>query len=177
MKIYCITGKAGSGKDTFAQIMKEELQAGEDNGYKRVLITHYADLLKYICKAFFGWDGQKDEVGRRLLQYVGTDVIRRHNPGYWVDFIAEVLALFHDQWDYVLIPDCRFPNEYYGLVDKGFDATLIRITRPDLVSSLTAEQQRHASETSMDDMDVYYEVLNDSTLDHLRKIARDILEI
>lgn len=57
MKVITISGKAQNGKDTTAGLLKAALEA---DGYK-VLITHYADLLKYICKQFFGWDGQKDD--------------------------------------------------------------------------------------------------------------------
>ena len=55
MKIICISGKAGHGKDYTANLLKEELEA---RGYS-VLITHNADLLKYICKTFLGWNGEK----------------------------------------------------------------------------------------------------------------------
>lgn len=51
MKVITISGKAQNGKDTTAGLLKAALEA---DGYK-VLITHYADLLKYICKQFFGW--------------------------------------------------------------------------------------------------------------------------
>ena len=60
MNIICISGKAGHGKDTLAGVLEEKLtQKGE-----RVLITHYADLLKWMCEKLFGWDGVKDEAGR-----------------------------------------------------------------------------------------------------------------
>ena len=59
MKVVCISGKAQHGKDTMASMIKECL---EDYG-KHVVIVHYADLLKYICRTFFGWDGNKDENG------------------------------------------------------------------------------------------------------------------
>ena len=106
MKVICISGKARHGKDTLAGILKNHL---EDQG-NRVLIAHFGDLVKYICEKFFDWDEQKDERGRTLLQYVGTDVVRTQEPNFWTDFIKKVLTLFPDEWDYVLIPDCRFPN-------------------------------------------------------------------
>lgn len=55
-RIIAISGKAQHGKDTTAAILKELLEA---DGY-RVLTVHYADLLKHICRSFFGWDGQKN---------------------------------------------------------------------------------------------------------------------
>ena len=96
-----------NGKDFIAKEIKSQL---EQNGNK-VLITHFADLLKYICKSFFDWNGKKDDEGRTLLQYVGTDIIRENNPNYWVKFLVGILEMFYNEWDYVLIPDCRFPNE------------------------------------------------------------------
>ena len=106
MKIVCISGKAQHGKDTTAKLLEETLEAQGN----RVLIAHYGDLVKYVCKTFFGWDGKKDEKGRTLLQRVGTDKIRAVSPDYWVDFIVSILDIFCDEWDYVLIPDTRFPT-------------------------------------------------------------------
>lgn len=163
MKIICISGKAGSGKDTVAGIMEKRL---EEQG-KRVLVTHNADLLKYICISFFGWNGEKDEHGRSLLQQVGTGAVRSRNPDYWVDFLIDMFAMFGDNWDYVLIPDCRFPNEIDKLIKTGFDVTSVLIMRPDLHSSLTAEQRSHVSETSMDGYSFNIGILNDGSIGDL----------
>ena len=131
MKVICISGKAQNGKDTTASFMKQAL---EDKG-QRVLIAHFGDLVKYICKTFFGWDGQKDERGRTLLQYVGTDKIRAVSPDYWVDFIVNILTIFKDEWDYVLIPDCRFPNEYEIFLHYGLTLCWYEWSAPDLFLS------------------------------------------
>lgn len=158
-KVILISGKAGAGKDTLGNLIKHDL---ETHGY-RVLLTHYADLLKYICEKFFDWDGQKNEAGRSLLQYVGTDVIRKRRPSFWVDFIVDILNMFDDKWDYVIIPDCRFPNEISVLRDEGFDVVHIQVTR-DMVSNLSASQQQHASETALDDEKPDYVVRNDGSI-------------
>ena len=89
MKICCISAKAQHGKDTAAKLIKENL---EKKG-QRVLITHYADLLKFICVKYFGWNEVKDEAGRTLLQYLGTDVVGAQNPAYWAEFIAGILKM------------------------------------------------------------------------------------
>lgn len=52
MIILCIAGRAGSGKDTVAKILDEILT---EQYRKRVLVAHYADLVKYVAKTFFGW--------------------------------------------------------------------------------------------------------------------------
>lgn len=158
MKIICIAGKARHGKDTAANYMKKKIELSG----KKVLIMHYADLLKYICKTIFNWNGVKDEKGRQLLQYVGTDVIRQQAPDYWVDFVIGVLNMFYGDWDYVLIPDCRFPNEIERLKEAEFDTISVKIVRDDFVSELTSEQQEHISETALDDYEFNYIIHNKS---------------
>ena len=163
MKVLLISGKAQNGKDTLGAILKNELE----NTGKRVLVTHYADLLKYICSSFFSWNGEKDEVGRKILQYVGTDVIRKKMPDFWVDFILSILELFPSDWDYVIIPDTRFPNEISKMSDSGFDVTHIRVKRPNFKSPLTKQQQEHPAETALDNIEPDITVLNDGSIDDL----------
>ena len=153
MKVICISGKAGHGKDTAALFLKEQLDLGENC----VLIAHYGDLVKYVCKTFFNWDGQKNEAGREMLQTIGTDIIRSEDPDYWVRFIADMLGFFEQAYDYVLIPDTRFPNEVEYLIKSGFDVTHMRIIRDGYVSDMPEEQQNHISETALDDYtpDIY----------------------
>jgi len=167
MKIIAISGKAGAGKDTTATFIKDYA-----NGIgRKVLITHYADLLKYICRTLLGWDGVKDQRGRELLQVVGTDVVRKQDPDFWVRFMSDVLTLFHGQWDTVLIPDTRFPNEIEYLRQHGFDVIHLRIIRDGNTRNLTESQMHHASETALDVVAADYIILNDKGLQELKEHA------
>lgn len=170
MKIITIAGKAQHGKDTTAKILKRSLV----HRGKRVLVTHYGDLLKYICEKFFDWDGKKDEAGRTLLQYVGTEVIRAVEPDYWIDFIKSILTLFPDKWDYVIIPDTRFPNEIDNLKDD-FDVITLKVIRPDFDNGLTDEQKNHKSETALDDYRFDWVLVNTS-LDCLKSSIDKLIE-
>ena len=169
MKVVLISGKAQNGKDTTAGFLRDALEADGN----RVLIAHYGDLVKYVCKTFFGWDGNKDERGRTLLQRVGTDAVRAQRPDFWVSFIGDILTLFPDDWDYVLIPDCRFPNEVDYLKTLGLDVTHLRVVRENFVSPHTPEQQAHPSETALDDVEPDYYIKNDGSLKDLRHKAID----
>lgn len=175
MKIVCISGKAQHGKDTTAGYLKEYLEA---NG-KIVLIAHYGDLVKYICKTFFSWDGKKDEKGRTLLQHIGTDRIRAKNGDYWVAFIASILEFFPDKWGYVIIPDCRFPNEIEYLEERFDEVVHIRVVRnnPGWTSPLTEEQQGHYSEVALDGYSYDYLVENHFGLTELQISANRIAEL
>lgn len=171
MKIICISGKAQHGKDTTANFLRANLEAEG----KKVLIAHYGDQVKHLCRDYFCWDGVKDEAGRSLLQYVGTDVIRHQSEDFWVDKVLDVLRFFPNEWDYVLIPDCRFPNEIERVKEfakeYGFDSYHARVVRPIFESPLTPEQQAHPSETALDDCSPDMYVYNIGTLVDLNRTA------
>ena len=170
MRVICISGKAQNGKDTFCNMLEYNLRQRE----KKVLKIHYADLLKYLCREYFGWDGQKDEEGRTLLQHVGTDVVRAQCPDYWVDFVAKFVSLFKDEWDYVIIPDTRFPNEIEKWVEYDIPVTHIRVVRDGYTSPLNKIQQQHPSETALDNYNADITVHNSGTLELLSMEAHKV---
>lgn len=172
MKIINISGKAQHGKDTTALILKDKLELKN----KKVLITHYADLVKYVCKQYFNWDGQKNEKGRTILQYIGTDVVRIKKPNYWVDFIQGFVEMFQDDFDYVLIPDCRFSNEILTWRENGWDEVAVRVLRTDFESNLTDEQKNHPSETALDYFLFDYYIASPSGLNELENTVDRFIE-
>lgn len=163
LRVITISGHAQHGKDTSAEFLKEIIESHDE----KVLITHYADLLKYICKAFFDWNGSKDDVGRSLLQSVGTDIVRNQKPNFWVDFIADILHIFDGYWDYVIIPDTRFPNEIYRLKEAGFNTVHLRVVRDGFESFLTPEQKEHLSEKALDKIKPDFYIENNGDLHEL----------
>lgn len=168
--IILISGKARHGKDTFAKFLKE----GLENKGERVLICHYGDLLKFIAKAYLGWNGEKDEEGRKLLQQVGTGLIREKEPNFWVDFVIKMFRYFGDRYDYILIPDTRFPNEVEKMREAFGDRVFhFRVVRPDFISELTPEQLKHPSETALDNYPPDCELLNDGTLKEFEEGVKD----
>jgi len=171
LNVIAISGHARSGKDTTASIMVRRLE----HAGKRVLVTHYADLLKYICKTFLGWNGLKDERGRHILQYVGTDVVRKKDEDFWVRFVLTMIDFFGENWDVVVIPDVRFPNEVNLLSEAGHNVTHIRVVR-DENSSLTDEQKQHSSEVALDQVEPDYYVVNNGTIADLDVAVSGLLE-
>lgn len=149
-KIILISGKAGHGKDSLAKMLSNQL---EELGYK-VSIDHFARYLKDMCKIYAGWNGEKDEYGRKLLQEIGTDIIRYKLELYdfHVNRICEDIKICQKYFDYVIIPDCRFPNEI-ELPKILFENQVIsiRVNRTNYETNLTVEQQNHLSETALDD--------------------------
>lgn len=157
MEVIELCGKAGVGKDTFCNELIKQL---EKSG-KKCLHIAFADYLKFICSKYFGWDGKKDEKGRNILQKVGTDMVRKKDPNFWVGIVAKFLAICdgYDMFDYAIITDARFPNEINYLKDTLYlenqiKTTAYRIKRNNFISKLSEEAQNHASEIALDNFDM-----------------------
>ena len=159
---------AQSGKDTFAGIFEGQMTALG----KKVWITHHADLLKQMAKDIYKWNGQKDEYGRGLLQYLGTDKVRKMRPDYWVEHILGQLDVIDGDIDYVVIPDSRFPNEIDAYKAAGYKTINIDVERPGYDNGLTEEQRNHPSEIALRNYQSDVTIVNDGTLDdYAAKIA------
>ena len=171
MRVILISGSARFGKDSVAFIMKELLEKQK----KKVLIIHYADNLKLFAKNYFGWSGQKNQKGRELLQWLGTDVVRKNYEDTWVDMIVALLKGIKTLYDYVIIPDVRFPNEIDKMCDN-FDCITARVIRPNFDNGLTDEQKNHPSEVALKDYPMEYELINYGDLEKLLETTRTFLK-
>lgn len=148
VKVYTFSGKAMHGKDTLAMALKREF---EEEG-KKVLIIHLADYLKFLVKTLYGWDGNKDEKGRNLLQKLGQE-LRAYNPTIFIERLSEIIEFAKEDYDYIFVPDVRFPNEL-AFFKEAFDTTSFHVHRKYVLEEepLTEEQKNNITETSMDEV-------------------------
>ncbi len=175
-----LSGKSGSGKDAMANFIKEEMEKRGHN----VMIIHFADAVKWFCRDFLKWDGKKDEVGRTLLQTVGTDIVRKCHPNFWVGIVIGWIQAWepYSDFDIALVPDARFPNEVDLALQSLQNCVIVRVERKNEDGSawinpeLTEDQQKHPSETSLDNYAFDYIVHNDEDLDMLHESACTLLE-
>jgi hypothetical protein len=168
MKVILISGKARNGKSETAKLLKSKL---ESQRYS-VLISAYGDLVKFINEKYLGCDNQKNEVNRSNWQHIG-DKVREQYPNYFIDFVIDMVSIFIGKWDYVIVPDCRFPNEVdaWRNID-GIDYITVRINRFNFESTLTEEQKNHPSETSLDNWNFDYYINADNNIESLEKEVR-----
>lgn len=164
-KVITFGGKAESGKTFSAKMLQEKLQKNN----QRCLMINFADALKFIATSYFGWDGKKDDAGRRLLQNLGTDIVRKRNPNFWVNFVIEFIKVFSIDYDYFLITDLRFRGEYFCFLENDIEALSINVVRLDFENGLTDEQRNHPSERDLDDFKFDYTLSSKSGLDNLSK--------
>lgn len=159
-KIVLISGHARSGKDYIAAKLKRYII----NECKQTcLIIHYADALKDFCRINFGYQDKKDQHEREMLQTIGTDVGRKNYEDTWVDIVIAIIKGIGCEYDYVLIPDARFPNEIQKIVNvfgKNMVKT-VRVCRAEEKSDLTDKQKHHQSEIALDNWIFDVSVWND----------------
>lgn len=133
MRIVAISGKASSGKDTFAAILAELGRGPFDN----VRILPFAEDLKSIASQLWGVDPEylktyagKAALRSKLIQLGG--VVREIDPNTWVDIvIRKIKNLPNRSGSLVIIPDLRFLNELYRLIAEfGTDVSMVRMSAP-----------------------------------------------
>ena len=170
-QIFVISGYAFSGKDSTAQILKDNLDGNS-------LILHFADYLKYIAKQYMGWNGLKDVSGRTLLQKLGTEKVRLElkKPLFWVENVCDVIEILQDDFDYFFVPDLRYINElHYPKARFPRKVTSIRVKRLNFQNGLTPEQRNHISERELENYPHDYYIQSESGLDYLEKAVKDFI--
>lgn len=142
--VVLFSGKAGSGKSTAAEMLTKKLNELELD----TMLYGFADPIKYIAQAYGGWNKQKDEKGRRLLQDIGR-IFRDYDSDIWVKHFLNQLdkrsGLF--QKNFAIISDWRFPNELNYLKNNPLlDVVTIRVFGR---GGLTGDTAMDVSENSL----------------------------
>lgn len=172
MIVIGFSGKAEHGKTTAAQAYKKIINDSVPE--LKVEIIPLAKRMKEQAK-MVGWDGQKDEKGRRLLQEISWPIKHYHGEDIYAKWCYE--QALEQNLDILLIDDVRMFAEvcyFDNLFDIGeIDAFyLIRIDRPNYKSHLTEEQLKDISETQLDNYTFDIEISNTSSIDVLGENVR-----
>lgn len=170
-KIILISGKAEHGKSTLAKYLKEQLE----NEGEKVATDLFAKYIKGYLRDFYGWDGvTKDEFYRTKLQQLGTDIIKEklNYKAFHAKRLAEDIQIIGDDFDFIIIDDCRFKDEVYTM--KAMfpeECIIVRVNRYGFKSKLTKDQLKHKSECDLDDFKFDY--ILDVNSDNMSKLYRE----
>lgn len=161
-RIYLLHAYAQSGKDTCAAMMKEEY---EKRG-KRVIIIAFADYVRMCLDKYYGIKDYKTPEGRTIIQHFATDLVRKNDPTFWGRTVGDLLRAIEDDFDYAIIPDWRFENEYTSLASRFAPHIIVQvgIYRPnnEATDNMTEAQRKHQSETEMNDYKNFdYNIINE----------------
>lgn len=188
--IIGISGKAGSGKDTAAEMLEviygnpeitfEEYCNKRYNKFANINTVHFADTLKEATQTLLhvgAWetDTQKGKqttitwlgiTVREFLQKFGTCVREGIDNLFW---IKETFASI-DGWENVIIADVRFPEEVQAIRERK--GIIIRLERKD------AGAGNHISEVALDDYKDWDVVIDNNfslmlLFEHLKQFAKN----
>jgi len=168
-KIITFSGRAKSGKNTCATLIKKELEQKA----VRTFELAFADYLKCICTKNFDYDESKKSEFRELLQTFGTDKVRSKDKDFWVKIVSMTIDLLEDDYDVFLLTDARFENELnHEIFNKKHNIYNILVKR-DILSGLTEEELNHSSEQLAERDEGLFDcvIRNDSSLDDLGKLC------
>lgn len=181
MKLIGIAGKAGSGKDTLANLIAAALPLTFTP-----IVLPLAGALKDMVCAGFGWTRQQlenrefkeaDIFGeglspRKLMQTLGTEWGRSLREDFWLQVHVEkriqANVIYPQHNIAFIVPDVRFDNEAEHI--REYNGYMIHIKRPDLIDVLV-----HSSELGVTKHPKDIEVSNDGTILDLACLAREVV--
>ena len=183
--VVAICGKKGSGKDVIAK----HLEACHGFAHLKV-----AGPLKECVRNLFGISTEQIEdpvlketvdrrygaSPRRLMQFMGTDVMRdlfaRSFPVVGADFWTNALIreIGRTGRDRIVISDLRFTNEYEAL--KKETDTFVFVIRVDRAPAPGGAEDAHVSETEFETIPADHVVDNGADIDSLSRRVDDVIE-
>ncbi len=147
--IIGLSGKKRAGKNSVYFLSKILVDEDDIGKVRKVAL---GDTLKDMARSI-GWDGKKDEKGRRLLQLLGTQVVRECiDDEYWVKAARERIMKLNIETGPLVtfVPDVRFPNEISMIRSLGGELWRIRRPVTEPVPGSETPDQLHISETALD---------------------------
>lgn len=192
--LVAITGKAGSGKSELVKtFLKEGYTPLKFASSLKDLVSmllnvdrEFIELNKDNCSAYVInyevlaseldlrladitaiRESNKFETIREILQFIGTDIIRKHVPTWHVDRLTKKITPGVNY----CIDDLRFLNEADTISKHGgVIIRIVRDNRPTMAYGIT-----HVSELEQDKIASDYTILNEGTITELEKKACTIL--
>ncbi len=192
-----ISGKARSGKDTFAHMLSRRLQS--KTGFGFVLMAYANELKNRIQKDFDMsyeqlWGNEKEDYDRRykkdrqnwiagrrdydeikenfwtpreVMQAYGQ-FFRTIDYDFWVKYLFKVIE--EKEFENVIVTDLRHINEVDAVVDRGgYHVRIEREEKDDV------HNDQHISETALDKgYKIDFKIDNSGTLEDLEQAAEDV---
>ena len=174
MKIFIIGGKAKSGKNTFGELLRDNLK---EYGYKPCVMQITEPLYSY-ARNYFEYDMEKDEKPREFLQKMGIEIIREklNKPNFLINRLKEDIEILSNFFDTFIITDARLENEFINLKKTYTNVTTIKIERENYYVELSESEKNHITETEIDKFDDFdYKVIN-SGYSSLEEQAKEIVK-
>lgn len=159
MKIIIINGSGGSGKSTFVAAAREH----NPNVFEFSMV----DIIKKIALNV-GWDGVKDNKGRRLLSDL-KDALDRYCDKTFQYVMEDIKWIYKNNPDAIIFVHVREPNDISRWVRETNARTLL-IRRPGI------EQYSNHADCNVFYYDYDYEYENRKELEQFKQDAIDFVD-
>ena len=168
MKIFLISGKAGSGKNEVASIIKENLGA--------TVITSFSKYIKLFALEFTNWDGRDITKPREFLQNWG-DTLTSIDENFLIDRLIDDFKVYETKFDNVIISDVRLPYELeYIKENSGYEVITIRVNSNSSARSLNDDEKNHHTELDLDNYDKFDYIIENKFDNTLENNVKSMLE-
>ena len=172
IKLFILSGKARSGKDTVASIIKDYYSD------KKTIIVSFGHYIKDYAKRVSNWDGSEETKPRELLQQIGIELIKNKiDDKLFINRVFEDIEVFSYFYDIIIVSDARLIDEVSDLKSRFNNSISIRINRINYSNSLTEEENKHLTEVELDNYyDFDYIIENDNIVDLKDKVEQILKE-
>ncbi len=168
MKIFLISGKAGSGKNEVANILKKEL--------KNAVITGFSKYIKLFALEYTDWDGRDLTKPREFLQTMG-DELRKINQNFLTNRLLEDFKVYERTFSYVIISDVRLIYELeYIKKNSPYSIITIRVNASESKRDLKDKEKNHHTEIELDDYKKFDYILENKFDETLESQVKEIVE-
>ena len=168
IKLFLLSGKARSGKDTVAKIIKDY--------YKNSIIISFGHYIKDYAMRVSNWDGSEENKPRELLQSIGIELIKNKiDNKLFINRVLEDIEVFSYFYDTVIVDDVRLIDELRILKEAYNNSISIRVIRDNYDNSLSEKEKSHITETDLDNCSSFDYVIENKSKEELKKLVIDIL--
>ena len=141
MKVYLISGKAGSGKNYVANRLYERLNNS--------VVTSFSKYIKLFATELKLWDGNDNEKPREFLQKTG-DIMRAINDNFLTKRMLEDIKVYKELGiENVIINDVRLKNEIEYMKNSPHKIITIRVNNKKSNRKLSTSEKTHLTETEL----------------------------
>lgn len=169
MKIFLIAGKAGSGKNEVANIIKENLS--------NTVVTAFSKYIKLFTLELTDWDGRDITKPREYLQNMG-DKLRAIDDDFLTKRLLEDIKVYEkENIKNVVISDVRLIHEIeYFKKNTDLETIAIRVNSKESKRNLSDSEKSHHTELELDTYLGFDYVIENNFDDGLEKEIKEILE-
>lgn len=169
-KIFMVSGKAGTGKNTISSIIKEFYG---DNAIE-ISFSYY---IKDYAKRISNWDGREETKPRELLQNLGIELVRNKiDSKLFINRTLEDIKVFSYFYDVIIISGGRLVEELETIKTNYPNSISIGVVS-NLKNNLTEEEKKHLTEVALDNYNNYdYKIDNSGSYEDLKNEIINILK-